>query len=112
MLDSESWQCRDCGGQMIGGRTPDDLCGPCIARRLGEPAERTEPVPAGELAAGDIVRLDDGTVAEVTDVRRGDFWLNTGRHGPGVAIGWRSGSSSGVMFRRGADLLQRAGGAR
>jgi hypothetical protein len=44
-LDSESWQCAGCGGQFIGNRTPDDLCGPCIAHRLAGPA-------------GEIPRLD------------------------------------------------------
>jgi hypothetical protein len=67
----------------------------------------TEPVAAGELQPGDALLLDDGTRAEVTDIRTGDFWLNTGRHGPGVALGWRAGSSSGVMFRDGSDVVRR-----
>jgi len=38
LIDSEAWTCSGCGGQMIGSRTPDDLCGPCIAARLGRSA--------------------------------------------------------------------------
>jgi hypothetical protein len=56
--------------------------------------------------AGDVLIID-GTRAEVTDVRTGDYWLNTGHHGPGVALGWRSGTSSGVMFRAADDVLSR-----
>ena len=50
--------------------------------------------------------LDDGTRAEVTDVRHGEFHLDSG-HGQGVAIGWKSGRSSGLQFRRAGDLVQR-----
>jgi hypothetical protein len=77
------------------------ISGPCL-----DVPEHTEPVAAGDVQPGDTV-LIDGMRAEVTDVRAGDYWLNTGRHGPGVAIGWRSESSSGVMFRRAGDTLRR-----
>jgi hypothetical protein len=40
-LDSEVWTCRGCRRLMIGRRTPDDLCGPCIAGRLAAPAPGT-----------------------------------------------------------------------
>ncbi len=53
---------------------------------LSGPSITTEPVPAGDIQAGDRL-LIDGTVAEVTDVRTGDFWLNTGRHAPSRAAG-------------------------
>ncbi len=66
----------------------------------------TEPVRAEHVMAGDTV-LIDGTEAEITDVRHGDYWLTTGQHGPGVALGWRCGSSSGIMFRRADDTLDR-----
>ncbi len=66
----------------------------------------TEPVAAGDVLIGDVL-LTGGTVAEVTDVRSGDYWLTTGKHGPGVALGWRSGTSSGVMFRSADDTLER-----
>jgi hypothetical protein len=39
-LDSEAWTCRSCHRQMIGQRTPDDLCGPCIAMRLAVPGRQ------------------------------------------------------------------------
>jgi hypothetical protein len=70
-------------------------------------APGSEPVAAGNVQPGDILLIND-TEAEVTDVRFGDYLLATGDHGPGVAIGWRSGSSSGVTFRAAADMLQRA----
>lgn len=77
------------------------ISGPCL-----DMPERTEPVAAGDVLIGDVLIID-GTEAEVTDIRQGDYWLATGKHGPGVAIGWRSGSSSGVMFRSADDTLQR-----
>jgi hypothetical protein len=49
---------------------------------LGGNSVSTEQVPADQVRAGDRLILDDGTLAEVTDVRRGDYWLNSGRHGP------------------------------
>jgi hypothetical protein len=67
----------------------------------------TEPVAARDIQPGDALLLDDGTRAEVTDIRTGDFWLNTGGHGPGVALGWRAGSSTGVLFRDRSDVVQR-----
>ncbi len=74
---------------------------------ISGPSLTTEPVAAGDVTEGDVIVLDDGTCAEVTDIRHGDYWLNTGRHGPGVAISWRSGSSSGMMFRLSSDTLLR-----
>jgi hypothetical protein len=67
---------------------------------------RTETVAAEHVRSGDTLVLDDGSVATVTDIGRGDYWL-AGGHGPGVAIGWRSGSSRGVLFRHRDDLLYR-----
>ena len=32
-VDSESWTCAGCGGQMIGHRPADDLCADCRASR-------------------------------------------------------------------------------
>jgi hypothetical protein len=72
--------------------------------------EHTEPVTAGDLSAGDVVVFDDGTEAEITDTRTGDYWLNDGTHAPGVALGWKSGTSSGVMFRQADDVLVRLTG--
>jgi hypothetical protein len=58
-----------------------------------------------------VLVLDDGTRAVVTDIRHGEFPLESGR-GQGVAIGWRSpsGRSSGVLFRLGTDVLTRVEG--
>ena len=61
-------------------------------------------MPATQIRAGDIVLLDDGTTAAVTDVRAGEFWMRAGC-ASGVAIGWRSGTASGVLFREPAEAL-------
>lgn len=74
---------------------------------ISGPSAHAEFVTAEHVRAGDVLLLDDRTRAEVTDIRHGDFWMNTGNHGPGVAIGWRAGTSSGVMFRNADDRLQR-----
>jgi len=57
--------------------------------------------------AGDVLVLGDGTRAEITDIRHGVYWLAPGRE-PGIALGWRSGTSSGLLFRRAADIVHRA----
>jgi hypothetical protein len=49
--------------------------------------------------------------AEVTDIRYGFYRFPAGR-GQGVAIGWRSGASSGPLFRKGSDILDRLPGER
>jgi len=66
----------------------------------------TEPVPAGEVEPGDVLLLDDGTRAEVTDTAFGFYHFAAG-HEHGVALGWRSGSSSGLLFRKAGDILLR-----
>ncbi len=103
--------------QRCGQPAPDgsDWCGACenedaaeaLAALRGSGEIPRFPVAAGDVNEGDVIIIDDGTRAAITDIRRGDFWLTTGQHGPGVAIGWQSGSSSGVMFRRVTDLLDR-----
>jgi hypothetical protein len=55
--------------------------------------------------------VDDGTRAEVTDIRYGFYRFPAGR-GQGVAIGWRSGASSRLLFRKGSDILDRLPGER
>jgi hypothetical protein len=76
------------------------LSGPSADSRAGRAA-------AEHLREGDKLLLDDGTVATVMDVQHGEYWLNTGHNGPGVAVGWRSGSSRGVLFRCLDDVLYR-----
>lgn len=44
VVDSEAWTCARCGGQMIGDRTPDDLCRQCIALAL-DGQEPQDPAP-------------------------------------------------------------------
>jgi len=75
---------------------------------ISGPSITAEPVAANQLRAGDVLLLDDGSRAEVTDVRHGYFWMNTGQHGPGVAIGWRAlATASGVLLRHGSDVFRR-----
>ena len=69
-----------------------------------------EPVAVEHVRAGDVVLLDDGTLAVIDSVRFGSYWLDSGRQEPAVALGWQAGTSSGVMFRRCSDILQRVGG--
>lgn len=114
-LDSESWRCGGCGDQMIGKRTPDNLCGPCIALRMAAddpaavtsgggwisgPSASVEDVEAGNATAGDVLVLDDGTLAEITV---------TAEVSTGHAIWWREhgGTGSGVMVRARSERLQR-----
>ena len=68
----------------------------------------TEQVPVGHVCAGDRLILDDGTVAEVDDIRHGWYRFPEG-HEPGVALGWKAvqGPTSGLMFRKGSDLVHR-----
>lgn len=58
----------------------------------------TEPVAAELVEPGDVLALDDGTRAQVTDVRFGFYYVPEGR-GQGVAIGWKAGTSSGLLLR-------------
>ena len=63
------------------------------------------PVRADCVQVGDVL-LVDGTRAGVTDLCHGWYWLPEGR-GQGIAIGWRSGRSSGLLFRKASDILNR-----
>jgi hypothetical protein len=64
-------------------------------------------VTAEDIEEGDRLLLDDGTIAEVADVRIGIYHFPEGR-AQGVAIGWKSGRrASGLLFRRASDLLNR-----
>ncbi len=69
------------------------------------PSVTTEPVPAGQIGAGDVL-LHDGTAVTVTATRASRYWF-----GPelcdGLAIDWESGSRLGRMFRRATDMLDR-----
>jgi hypothetical protein len=78
-------------------------------RWISGPSLSTEPVAAEEVEPGDILLLDDGTRAEVSDTAYGFYWL-PGGHQQGVALGWRSGSASGLLFRRADDILRRIAG--
>lgn len=65
----------------------------------------TENVLAQDVETGDLL-VYDGRVIEVSDVNRGLYYLRDGRE-QGLAIGWKAGSTSGLLFRHGSDLLQR-----
>jgi hypothetical protein len=50
----------------------------------------------------------DNRVIEVTDFAAGYYWFPPpDGHSPGVAIGWKAGNSSGLLFRHGSDLMER-----
>jgi len=68
--------------------------------------EDTGQVPAWRVQAGDRL-LIGGLPAEVTDVRAGFWWFPSGHRDYGVAIGWKAGSSSGLLFRKAGDILPR-----
>lgn len=68
------------------------------------PATRYPGTPAEVIEAGAVLVLKDSTEAEVTDIHPGFYWFAAGR-GLGMAIDWRAGSVSGVMFRRISDLI-------
>ncbi len=53
-----------------------------------------------------MLLLDDGTRAEVTDLGEGYYHFPGGRQ-LGVALGWRAGTSSGMLFRKASDILLR-----
>lgn len=76
---------------------------------ISGPSANAEQIEAERVLRADVLLLDDGTSAEATDLRRGDFWMNTGRHAAWFAIGWRSltGSASGVLFRASSDVPKR-----
>jgi len=63
-------------------------------------------VPASQIRAGDVLLLDDGSAATVTDVRGGQFWMPAGR-ADGVAIGWKAGTALGVLLRQAGQTLHR-----
>jgi hypothetical protein len=73
---------------------------------ISGPSLSTETAKAEDVEAGDVLLLDDYTCAEVTDNSQCFYWFPDG-HGPGVAIGWRSGNSSGLLFRKASDTLHR-----
>jgi hypothetical protein len=75
---------------------------------ISGPSLITEPVTTADVRIGDRL-LYDAAVVTVTDIRDGLFWLETG-HEPGIALGWRSGSASGLIFRKASDLLDRVAG--
>ena len=80
---------------------------PDIGGWISGPSADAEPVLAEDVEPGDKL-LYDGRVVEVTDIRLG-FYRFAGTEGrlPGTSIGWKAGSSSGLLFRRASDLLQR-----
>ena len=68
---------------------------------------RAETVPAERIGRGDVLMLDDGVLAEITDLRVGDYWMSDGQ--AGLDLGWRAvaGSASGVLFRPRSAVLCR-----
>ncbi len=75
---------------------------------ISGPSVSFEDVFAVEVTAGSKLLLDDGTVADVTHVRHGLFWLPEGL-GQGVAIDWdqSGGNASGRLIRPPGDMLHK-----
>src|SRR5260370_37022580 len=73
---------------------------------ISGPSVNAKSVPAEDIEEGDRLLLDDGTVAEVTDMGYGYHWFPGGRQ-PGIAIGSQAGTSSGPLFRKASGLVQR-----
>jgi hypothetical protein len=73
---------------------------------ISGPSASTEFVPAEQVGEGDVLLLDGEMRAEVTDIRYGYYWFPAGRQ-QGVSIGWKSGTSSGLLFRKASDSLHR-----
>ena len=65
----------------------------------------TEQILAGDVEIGDRL-VYDGRVIEISDIHHGLYYLRDARE-QGLAIGWKAGNSSGLLFRHGSDLLQR-----
>jgi hypothetical protein len=95
----------------------NDSSQPCAPREtvradvgawISGPGVVTKPASAAELEPGDVLILDSATIATVTHVSHGLYWLRTG-HEDGVAIDWKhvSGNASGTLFRALGDTLER-----
>ena len=72
---------------------------------ISGPSADAEPAAAQDIEPGDKL-LYDGRVIGIIDVHH-SFYQFPGGGGPGVAITWLAGSSSGVLIRRSAEVLQR-----
>jgi hypothetical protein len=70
-----------------------------------------EQITARQIRAGDIL-IQDGRQIEITAVPRpGVYWFGAGRR-EGLAIDWRAGTASGILFRRGDETVRRVRQAR
>jgi hypothetical protein len=83
-------------GEVVGQDQGGWISGPSIS---------TEQILAQDVETGDRL-VYDGRVIEISDVNRGFYYLRDGRE-QGLAIGWKSGNSSGLLFRHVSDLLER-----
>ena len=75
---------------------------------ISGPSADVEPVDAAMIRPGaDRIIFEDGMIADMSVVRPGTFWFNTGESGPGVAITWheRGGTASGVIHRPNAATI-------
>jgi hypothetical protein len=72
---------------------------------ISGPSISTENVLAQDVGIGDRL-VYDGRVIEISDIHSGLYYLRDGRE-QGLAIGWKAGNSSGLLFRHASDLLQR-----
>jgi hypothetical protein len=98
---------------MSGSSSPDVSPKPEIIQSdaggwISGPMISFDDVFAAEVTAGDRLLLDDGTIAVVTRVTHGQFWLPDG-YGLGVALDWDQdgGNASGRLIRPPGDMLRR-----
>ena len=77
---------------------------------ISGPSITTEQILAENVETGDRL-VYDNRVIEVTDFAAGYYWFPPpDGHSPGVAIGWKAGNSSGLLFRKSSDLMERVQG--
>lgn len=78
------------------------ISGPCVT---------IEDAEAGSVRPGEVLLLDDGTIAVITRVTHGVYFL-PGGHQHGVAADWaeRGGTATGTLIRGTTDVLQRVTG--
>jgi hypothetical protein len=72
---------------------------------ISGPSVNAEQILAQDVEIGDRL-VYDSRVIEISDINYGLYYFRDGRE-QGLAIGWKAGSSSGLLFRHGSDLLQR-----
>jgi len=71
-----------------------------------EQAPAPVPITASEVRCGDVLIYEGREIVVTTRPRRGSYWFGAQRD-EGLAIDWRAGTASGIMFRLGAETMHR-----